>query len=68
MTPEGRRVTKLEEILLNGNNIAMLIPGGEYPECVYMYILICAYRYCICAFFVLKNGLTIDIAKLVISL
>ena len=31
MTPEGRRVTKLDEILLNGNNIAMLIPGGEYP-------------------------------------
>ncbi len=32
MTPEGRRVTKLDEILLNGNNIAMLIPGGEYPK------------------------------------
>jgi U6 snRNA-associated Sm-like protein LSm5 len=31
MTPEGRRITKLDEILLNGNNIAMLIPGGEYP-------------------------------------
>ena len=23
-TPEGRRVTKLEEILLNGNNIVMV--------------------------------------------
>ena len=34
MTPEGRRVTKLDEILLNGNNIAMLIPGGEYPNSV----------------------------------
>lgn len=32
MTPEGRRITKLDEILLNGNNIAMLIPGGEGPE------------------------------------
>ena len=31
MTPEGRRITKLDEILLNGSNIAMLIPGGEYP-------------------------------------
>lgn len=27
-TPEGRKKTKLEEILLNGNNITMLIPGG----------------------------------------
>ncbi|CAB3980284.1 U6 snRNA-associated Sm LSm5 [Paramuricea clavata] len=30
-TAEGRRVTKLDQILLNGNNITMLIPGGEYP-------------------------------------
>ncbi|CAH3152398.1 unnamed protein product [Pocillopora meandrina] len=30
-TPEGRRMTKLDQILLNGNNITMLIPGGEYP-------------------------------------
>ena len=30
-TPEGRRVTKLDQILLNGNNIAMLVPGSEYP-------------------------------------
>ncbi|CAH3167177.1 unnamed protein product, partial [Porites evermanni] len=29
-TPEGRRMTKLDQILLNGNNITMLIPGGEY--------------------------------------
>ncbi|CAG8624951.1 9537_t:CDS:2 [Ambispora gerdemannii] len=31
-TPEGRKTTKLEQILLNGNNITMLIPGGEGPE------------------------------------
>jgi len=31
-TPEGRRVTKLDRILLNGNNITMLVPGGEGPE------------------------------------
>jgi hypothetical protein len=28
MTPEGKRVTKLDQILLNGNNIALLVPGG----------------------------------------
>jgi U6 snRNA-associated Sm-like protein LSm5 len=28
LTPEGKRVTKLESILLNGNNIAVLVPGG----------------------------------------
>uniref|UniRef100_A0A4W5M1I5 U6 snRNA-associated Sm-like protein LSm5 n=1 Tax=Hucho hucho TaxID=62062 RepID=A0A4W5M1I5_9TELE len=28
----GRRITKLDQILLNGNNITMLIPGGEGPE------------------------------------
>ncbi|CAG7728045.1 unnamed protein product [Allacma fusca] len=31
-TSEGRRITKLEQILLNGNNITMLIPGGEIPD------------------------------------
>lgn len=31
-TSEGRRVTKLDKILLNGNNITMLVPGGEGPE------------------------------------
>ncbi|XP_037077689.1 U6 snRNA-associated Sm-like protein LSm5 [Pollicipes pollicipes] len=31
-TPEGRRITKLETILLNGNNITMLVPGGEMPD------------------------------------
>lgn len=30
-TPEGRRVTKLDQILLNGNNITMLVPGGDLP-------------------------------------
>lgn len=27
-TPEGRVETKLDQILLNGNNIALLVPGG----------------------------------------
>eukprot|EP00095_Tigriopus_kingsejongensis_P011012 maker-scaffold1087_size63509-snap-gene-0.15 protein:Tk11012 transcript:maker-scaffold1087_size63509-snap-gene-0.15-mRNA-1 annotation:"u6 snrna-associated sm-like protein lsm5" len=31
-TPEGRRITKLDQILLNGNHITMLVPGGEGPE------------------------------------
>ena len=31
ITSEGRKVNKLETILLNGNNIAMLVPGGQ-PE------------------------------------
>ncbi|CAJ0758169.1 20448_t:CDS:2 [Entrophospora sp. SA101] len=31
-TPEGRKTTKLDQILLNGNHITMLIPGGEGPE------------------------------------
>ncbi|XP_065428302.1 uncharacterized protein LOC101946853 [Chrysemys picta bellii] len=32
ITPEGRIITKLDQILLNGNNITMLVPGGEGPE------------------------------------
>uniref|UniRef100_A0A8C0NEF0 Uncharacterized protein n=2 Tax=Canis lupus familiaris TaxID=9615 RepID=A0A8C0NEF0_CANLF len=32
ITPEGRRITKLDQILLNGNNITRLVPGGEGPE------------------------------------
>ncbi|XP_069469327.1 U6 snRNA-associated Sm-like protein LSm5 [Ambystoma mexicanum] len=32
ITPEGRRITKLDQILLNGNNITMLVPGGEGPD------------------------------------
>lgn len=31
-TPEGRRITKLDQILLNGNNITMLVPGGDMPS------------------------------------
>ncbi|XP_035584435.1 U6 snRNA-associated Sm-like protein LSm5 [Zalophus californianus] len=31
ITPEGRRITKFDQILLNGNNITMLVPG-EGPE------------------------------------
>ncbi|XP_076649198.1 U6 snRNA-associated Sm-like protein LSm5 isoform X2 [Halictus rubicundus] len=31
-TPEGRRVTKLDQILLNGSHITMLVPGGEMPD------------------------------------
>ena len=31
-TTEGRRGTKLDQILLNGNNITMLVPGGDGPE------------------------------------
>jgi len=31
-TPEGRGVTRIDRILLNGNNITMLVPGGEGPE------------------------------------
>ncbi len=31
MTPEGRVAHKLDQILLNGNNIAILVPGKS-PE------------------------------------
>lgn len=32
-TPEGGlRKTRLRQILLNGNNVALLVPGGEGPE------------------------------------
>jgi U6 snRNA-associated Sm-like protein LSm5 len=31
ITPEGRRATKLDEILLNGNNVAIMVPGGQPP-------------------------------------
>ena len=29
MTADGRRATKLDQILLNGNTVALLVPGGE---------------------------------------
>ncbi|XP_036351788.2 U6 snRNA-associated Sm-like protein LSm5 [Ochotona princeps] len=32
ITPEGRRITKLDQILLNRNNITMLMPRGEGHE------------------------------------
>ena len=32
ITSEGKRVTKLDQILLNGNNVALLVPGGAGPE------------------------------------
>ena len=31
-TSKGRRVIKLDQVLLNGNNITMLVPGGEGLE------------------------------------
>ncbi|CAO2622939.1 U6 snRNA-associated Sm-like protein LSm5 [Lemmus lemmus] len=31
ITPEGR-IAKLDQILLNGNNITMMVLGGEGPE------------------------------------
>lgn len=31
VTAEGKKVTHLDQILLNGNNIAVLVPGGK-PE------------------------------------
>ena len=32
VTAEGRRETKLDQILLNGNNITMVVPGSDGPE------------------------------------
>jgi len=31
-TPEGLRTEQLEQILLNGNNVCILIPGGDGPQ------------------------------------
>lgn len=31
-TAQGKRVTHHEDILLNGNHITMMVPGGEGPE------------------------------------
>lgn len=31
-TPKGVKKTKLDSILLNGNNITMLVPGGDPEE------------------------------------
>ena len=30
-TPEGAKEIHLDQILLNGNNIALLVPGGDGP-------------------------------------
>jgi hypothetical protein len=31
--PDGSsRITKLDQILLNGNHVAMLVPGGDGPS------------------------------------
>ena len=32
VTPEGQKMTHLKQILLNGNNIAVLVPGGKPDE------------------------------------
>ncbi|XP_003743582.1 U6 snRNA-associated Sm-like protein LSm5 [Galendromus occidentalis] len=29
---DGRRVTKLDQIILNGSNITMMVPGGDIPD------------------------------------
>ena len=29
ITPEGTKVTHLEQILLNGNNVCLMVPGGD---------------------------------------
>ncbi|KAJ1961673.1 RNA-binding protein lsm5 [Dimargaris verticillata] len=31
-TTEGYATTQLKQILLNGNNISMLVPGGDGPQ------------------------------------
>ncbi|KAI9918525.1 hypothetical protein PsorP6_011625 [Peronosclerospora sorghi] len=28
ITPEGKREVKLDQVLLNGNNVCLLVPGG----------------------------------------
>jgi len=30
-TPQGKKATKLNQTLLNGNNICMLVPGSSGP-------------------------------------
>eukprot|EP00441_Pelagodinium_beii_P043983 CAMPEP_0197650150 /NCGR_PEP_ID=MMETSP1338-20131121/30771_1 /TAXON_ID=43686 ORGANISM="Pelagodinium beii, Strain RCC1491" /NCGR_SAMPLE_ID=MMETSP1338 /ASSEMBLY_ACC=CAM_ASM_000754 /LENGTH=70 /DNA_ID=CAMNT_0043224501 /DNA_START=128 /DNA_END=340 /DNA_ORIENTATION=+ len=31
-TPQGKKITELDSILLNGNNITMMVPGGDPEE------------------------------------
>lgn len=42
-TPEGRRVTKLDQILLNGNNITMV----TFLTSIYYFIKYCSLQYII---------------------
>merc|ERR1711907_469113 len=30
-TAEGKRLTQLDQILLNGNNVALMVPGSDGP-------------------------------------
>ncbi|DAZ98985.1 TPA: hypothetical protein N0F65_011240 [Lagenidium giganteum] len=32
ITPDGKRQIKRDQVLLNGNNVCMLVPGGEPSE------------------------------------
>ena len=32
VTSEGKKTTQLKSILLNGNNVAMLVPGGKSAD------------------------------------
>ena len=32
VTADGKQTTKLSSILLNGNNICMMVPGGKDPK------------------------------------
>ena len=29
ITPNGKKINKLDQILLNGNNVAIMVPGGD---------------------------------------
>ncbi|RHX97998.1 hypothetical protein DYB37_008360 [Aphanomyces astaci] len=32
VTPEGKRKVKVDQVLLNGNNVCLLVPGGNPEE------------------------------------
>ncbi|KAF0685968.1 Aste57867_22220 [Aphanomyces stellatus] len=32
ITPEGKRKIKVDQVLLNGNNVCLLVPGGNPDE------------------------------------
>lgn len=44
-TPEGRRVTKLDQILLNGNNITMVICLFAYNNTVKWFLIEIVVKY-----------------------